>query len=70
MKNTPHKAVINISTYFHKVEPTGEVSTPLSFSHNKEAGVKNFNIVIGPKNFDQCVEEVKLLLERIKELQK
>jgi hypothetical protein len=45
MKNTPHKAVINISTYFHKVEPTGEVSTPLSFSHNKEAGVKNFNIL-------------------------
>ena len=64
--NRPHKAVINISFSICPVEATGDVSGQnVSRQQLQSDGLKHRLMEVKGSSYEDCVEELKTLLEKI-----
>lgn len=61
----PHKAIINISFAIYPVSATGELSTSINRAQLNQSGLKHKIMDVKGNSYEECVEELKKLMEKM-----
>ena len=64
-QDMPHKAIINISFAIYPVSPTGELNTSVNRNQLNKSGLKHKMMDVKGDNYEECVENLKALMEKL-----